>query len=345
MLTKAEDLAHGNWPDILIAAGVDRSFFTGKQGPCPLCPSPGGTDRYIFQNKNGGRYLCRQCTGATYRNGFDFLMRHMGYTEFKQAADHVRDFYGIKPGDANATPVIVRLARVAEPVDRQIDIAKATAKMQRIWDESKAVTQGDPVDLYLRRRIPGLMAIPQEIHYHPTMGYWNPPESLGGRPVFVGTFPAMVVRGLDPTGTLVQIHKTYLAMDGQKAPVQHVKKTDTGVGSNSFALRMGWPQGDTLGVCEGIETGLASALMYEGVPVWPCHSTSILANFVLPPELRGQIRRLIIFADSDEIKNGRKAGSVAAATLAQRQRAERVRSLIVRPAKVGTDFADLMAAA
>lgn len=39
-------------------------------------------------------------------------------------------------------------------------------------------------------------------------------------------------------------------------------------------------------------------------------------------------------ADSDEMKQGKKAGSVAAAALASKLRQERVRSMIVRPAKV-----------
>lgn len=341
MLPNAEDLAHGYWPEILIRAGVDPAFFTGKQGPCPFC---GGNDRYIFQNKNGGRYLCRNCTQAKYKNGFDFLMRHMGYTEFRQAADYVRDYFGITPEAANETRVVLRPARVAEQVDRQIDVVAATCKMQKVWDESKAVTLDDPVYRYLKHRVPGLRDIPAEIQYHPELAYWNPPETLNGRPVFVGKFPAMVVRGFDASGTLVQIHKTYLSNDGEKAPVDHPKKTDRGVGSNSFALRMGWPQGDTLGVGEGIETALAATLLRDGVPVWPCHSSTIMANFTVPQELKQQVRRVIIFADSDEIKNGHKAGSEAAAKLAQKLRGEGVRSLIVRPARVGADIADLMAA-
>lgn len=343
MSPNAEDLAYGHWPDILVKAGVDPSYFTGRQGPCPFCPD-GGTDRYIFQNKNGGRYLCRHCTGAKYKSGFDYLMRHMGYTQFRAAADHVRDYFGVNPGDPEGARFIERAARLARPIDRGIDIERATYRMQKVLSETLAVVSGDPVDLYLRGRLPRLKAIPVEIRFHPRLEYWNPPESENGKPVFVGYFPAMVVRGIDPKGSLVQIHKTYLTNDGHKAAVDEPKKTDRGVGSNSFALRMGWPQGDTLGVCEGIETGLGSTLLYQDIPVWPCDCSSILANFAVPEELKGQIRRLLIFTDSDVIKNGRKAGSEAAATLAKRMRPEGVRTLIIRPARVGADMADLMAA-
>ncbi len=53
------------------------------------------------------------------------------------------------------------------------------------------------------------------------------------------------------------------------------------------------------------------------------------------------VKRLVIFTDSDEIKNGRRAGEEAAKMLADRVKKMGLRSLIVKPAKVGTDFADL----
>jgi putative DNA primase/helicase len=342
MLPKAEELAYGRWPEILKAAGVDSSFLNGKNGPCPFCPDA-GRDRFRFQDKNGGRWVCAQCTESQWSGGFQFLMKHMGYHSFNEAADHVRDFFGIKAGadDENTKRVIERLKRQPVRRDSEIDVQAGVERMQRLWNESRVITCGDPVDRYLRRRVPSLGLIPGDIHYHPQLGYWEAPETLNGKPVFIGNFPAMVVRGLDAAGNLVQIHKTYLTPEGQKAPVDHAKKTDRGIGANSFALRLGVPTGDTLAVCEGIETALAAWQMDETVPVWPCHCSSVLANFQMPVELQGQIRRVIIYADADELKNGRRAGSEAAAKLASNLRQERIRSLIVRPAKTGKDFADL----
>lgn len=84
-----------------------------------------------------------------------------------------------------------------------------------------------------------------------------------------------------------------LEASGAKAAVKHPKKTDVGVGSNSFALRLGEPVGHTLGVAEGIETALAATLL-DGHPVWPCHSSTILSNFVLPEHLRSTVRMGIV---------------------------------------------------
>lgn len=333
-LPNAEDLAYGCWPDILAGAGVDRSFLTGRHGPCPFC---GGTDRYRFQAKSGGRYLCNSCTNGEWRGGFDFLMRHMGYQSFRQAADHVREHFNITPG--SAVSVVPRPQRL--PQARQQDqenVSRARVRMEGVWNASRPVTPGDAVDRYLRSRVPGLPEVPRDIRFHPALAYWEAPETLSGKPRLLGTYPAMVVRGFDAQGELVQVHKTYLTEDGWKADVPHPKKTDVGVGCNSFALRLGQPTGDSLGVCEGIETALASMVIRPGLPVWPCHSSSILANFAVPEDLRHQVKRVIIFSDSDEMKNGRRAGQEAAALLASRLRQQGIRSLIIRPARVGTDM-------
>lgn len=341
MLIKAEDLADGRWPEILCAAGVDMTFFSGRQGPCPFC---GGKDRYRFQNKEGGRYVCSQCTDSKWRGGFDLLMRHMGYSSFRLAADHVREFFN-QPGSSveKSTRRPLPAQRVVSSHDDRAKREKSIARMLDVWNSARPVTWGDPVDQYLRRRVSALTVVSDQIRYHPDLPYWDAPETLGGRPILLGHYPAMLVRGFDAADNLVQLHKTYLTADGLKADVPHPKKTDVGVGSNSFALRLDWPKADTLGVCEGIETAIASALLRPDVTVWPCHSSSILANFEIPESLKSQIKRVIIFADADDLKNGKRAGQIAAARLADRLRKEGVRSLIVRPAKVGTDMADLAA--
>ncbi len=336
MLQRAEDLAYGNWPEILNSLGVDSSYFRGKAGPCPFC-ADGGKDRYIWQDKNGGRYLCRHCTDARYRSGMDFLMRFRACT-FVEACNLVREHFNVPSGYGAGEVLLPKRDPVRkEPV---VDVEAARARMQRVWDQSRPITPSDPLDLYLRSRVPRLVSISPMIHLHPRLGYYRVADVPSERPVLVGYFPAMLVRGFDAAGNLVQLHKTYLTPGGAKADVPHVKKTDRGVGCNSFALRLDDPVGNTLGVSEGIETALAASLL-DGLPVWPCHSAGILANFVLPEHLRGRVTKIVIYADSDELKNGHRAGIEAAKALADRCRRDRIRTMIVRPAKVGADMADL----
>lgn len=334
MSSKAEDLAYDHWPEILQSCGVGPEFFTGKHGPCPFC---GGYDRYIWKKKYGGVYLCNECTEAKYRPGFDFLMRHLSCS-FMEAANRVRAHYGIKTDD-DARRVIER--RASEPVKSTAqDPQVALDRMNRQWSETLAVTLGDPVDLWLKRRIPGLEVIPADIRLHPALPYWDRPDRPNEKPIFRGKFPAMMVRGFDPQGNLVQMHKTYLTTSGHKAPVANVRKTDVGIGANSYSFRLGEVTGNTLGVGEGIETALASSLL-RGIPVWPCHSADVMANFQVPESLP-TVEFVVIFTDCDAPKNGIGKGEQAARKLAAKLRTDGYRSLLTKPAKVGWDFNNLV---
>jgi putative DNA primase/helicase len=344
MNEKAEELAHGRWPDILMARGLDSSFFNGRSGPCPFC---GGKDRFRWaQNKFGGVWVCNQCTSGKYADGFKLLMRHMGYTSFRDAADDVREFFGtsstIKP--------IPREQRASYSNDWTPEkVAHNRERMLKFWNQAQAISAGDPVDLYMQNRVPGMDLVLHELRFHPALEYWAPPTELDGKPIFLGKYPAMLAIARDADGQIAQLHKTYLTPDGQKANVPIPKKTDLGVGVNSFAVRMMVPVGDTLGICEGLETGWASAML-KGVPVWPCLNGPALAKFELPLELVATIKKLIIFADSDELKMAgttpagyaamRRPGSAYAEICAENARKKRLRCLIVRPAKTGDDFAD-----
>jgi putative DNA primase/helicase len=321
-----------DWVSVLTDAGAG-AYLTGRNGPCPFC---GGTDRFAFSPRKVA-WVCRHCTGG-YASCRDFLMRFMGYTEFRQLADHVRRFYGYQPG--SAAPSVLQPAR---PPMRKARVIRERAwkRMEKIWNEARAVADGDPVDRYLRARLPGLQSIPREIRTHPALDYWDAPANEGDSPVHAGTFPAMLVRGFDAEGNWVQLHKTHVTSEGRKAPVAHPKKTCVGLSANSFAFRLGEPEGDTLGLSEGIETALAASLL-SGMVVWPCHSSSVLPNFILPEYLRPRVRRIVIYADSDRAKQGKRAGSVAAAALARRLRKAGLNSTIVRAGKVDTDMADLV---
>jgi hypothetical protein len=74
-----------------------------------------------------------------------------------------------------------------------------------------------------------------------------------------------------------------------------------------------------------------------------------MAQFELPEELKGQIRRLVIFADHDERKRAgvvdgvqkfRRPGSFYAEQLAQRVRKEGVKVLVIKAASEGQDMAN-----
>lgn len=343
---RASDRADGYWPQILEHAGVPASVLNKKHQPCPFC---GGKDRFRFADKGKGLWVCVKCTDDKYASGMNFLMRFLGLHDYKEAAKWIHGYFDGTSTGAQGVHRPMRPSNLETPEEVEAKKRYRMQKMRDLMAQTKPVTNGDPVSMYLDSRVPTLrgLSIPDGIRFHPGLEYWEASED-GGRPTLLGRFPAMVVPGFDPSGNLVQVHKTYLTPDGKKAPVKNVKKTDVGVGSNSFALRM-MPVHSTdtvLGVSEGIETGLAGALLYD-IPVWPCHSSSVLSNFVLPQELRGQIRRVVIFSDNDKPwvrGNGEviNTGVAAARKLAERLHEERLRYTIVRPTSVGTDMCDLV---
>lgn len=324
-----------DWLSLLEHAGATE-YLSGKHMPCPFC---GGKDRFRFSRERT-QWWCETCNGRHWGSPSDFCMRFMGFTAFMQLADYIRGYFGF---NGRVAPAEIRPARAPAARAPTIDVEERLRRLHRILEATGPVKANDPVDRYLRGRLGGLQRIPGDIRVHPGLQYWERGDTPEAKPRLLGTFPAMIVPAFDADGNLVQVHKTYLTREGVKAAVPNPKKTDLGVGCNSFALRLGWPEGDTLGVAEGIETALAATIL-DGHVVWSCHSSTILANFILPVALRGQIKRLVIYADSDLIKGGRRAGSEAAAHLAQRCKEQRLRTLIVRPAKTGHDMADLVCA-
>jgi len=339
-------LAADRWPGILAAAGVPEVFFRKKNGPCPFC---GGTDRYRWSDKHDGVWVCNACTDGRYADGFSMLMKHMGFRYFSDAVDHVLSHFG--GGAASCVRAALPPAKRRDP---QAELEWNMKRMVAVWDAARPISSGDPVDQYLKWRVPGLDMEFCMLRFHPALDYWAPPENDDGKPILLGKFPAMVAKAFDPRGNFVQIHKTYLTLDGRKADVPVVKKTERGIGVNGFAVPMMPVQGDTLGVAEGIESALAGAMLRR-IPVWPCLNGPSLAAYDIPDHLVDQVKRVIIFADHDPLKalpptagqggkRYRSAGSHYAEQLSERIRARGKRVLVVKASRVGFDMADHWAA-
>lgn len=345
----AKERARGHWETILTKFGVPKQILSRRHQSCPFC---GGQDRFRFKMIGGelhpdGLWVCNQCTEASYRDGIAFLAEFAHGGDALAACREIHCF--LDGGSVEAQPFDTGKFRQTETERRD----KRLWVMQKILDESQAVRSGDAVDQYLRNRVPGLPEVPSGIRMHRQLQYWDPPGREGKKPVLRGRFPSMLVAGHSAAGSLVQIHKTFLNSSGGKAAVPNPKKTDMGVGANSFALRL-WPEaeiwGDTLAVSEGIETGLAGAVRF-GVPAWACHSKDVMARFTLPGSLKTRIKRLIILADNDlqwseHLQRRINPGMQAARTLEKRVRQEwAIKVEIHTTAKAKTDMADLAVAA
>lgn len=259
----ATDLATGRWQDLLVQFGIEPHLLTGRHAPCPAC---GGRDRFRFDDKGGrGTFFCSHCGAG---DGFMLLSLVKGWS-FRKAAEEIEHLAG-------ATP-----ARTPRP--EQDDSARLEG-CRRVWRDTKAAKDGDPVQLYLRRRT-GMNHVPSVVRSHPRLAYRYDDGS-------VTHHPAMVAKVTDASGRGCAIHRTYLTVEGNKASVPTVKKVLGNMPASS-AIRL-FEAESTLGIAEGLETAL-SASIHFGVPVWSAISASGMEKWT-PPE---GIERVIVFGDND----------------------------------------------
>ena len=281
------------------------------------CPAHEDTNPSLSITPAGDRVLIK-CHAKCFP---DAVMRALGRTMadlfVKASAD-----YGWKGGlrGSNSTP------RVAPPAPRQPtpeDIQQRQMAIERVWRQSVPVAlfPQDPVVCYLRQRGLWQEPVPEVLRCHPNLRYYH----TDGR---FTVHPAMVAAVQAPQGTLVNVHRIYLANSGTKADVPEPKKlmrSPTTVAG--AAVRLDTPT-DTLAVTEGIETALAVRLT-AGLPVWAAISAGGMTKIVIPDT----VRLVIICADND--LNG--TGERAAKTLAQRLMADGRRVKILMPSTPGTD--------
>ena len=157
-------------------------------------------------------------------------------------------------------------------------------------------------------------------------------------------FPAIVAAIVALDGTLIGVHRTWLAPDGRggwgKAPVPHAKMSFGAVAGGTIRLSSGAERlrlpfaspSEEVVIGEGIETCLSIAGACPDLRVLCAVSLSNLGRVELPP----QIRRVILAADNDE-------GLAARRGLARAIEAHRAAGREVRVARspIGKDFNDV----
>lgn len=297
---KVSEIATGRWPSILIYFGIAESFLKDKHGPCPIC---GGKDRFRFDDKAGrGTWICNQCGSG---DGFGMLERIKGWS-FKEAAYQVE---------------LVAGSVQAQVIKQDNDEAKKMAAVKRIWNESEPVCKDDPVWKYLNRRV-GLEIVPSCLRFHPALPYVDG-ETVEYHPALVAAVSSHANQGIG-------VHRIYLTSDGEKAPVEKVKKLMAGKPMNGASIKLG-TSAETLGIAEGIETALAASRKFS-VPVWAAISANLLEQW-MPPE---SVNRVIVFGDNDESYTGQ----ASAYALAKKLKNKGISVEVKIPEQVGKDWAD-----
>jgi hypothetical protein len=280
-----------------------------KSGSCVISlKGPHAGDWHEFDGEQGGGPI----SAIQHATGLD------GAALIVEAAE----IAGVAPGapERKVPPAAAAVSPAASKRD-------ATQEIAHILSGALPIA-GTAAECYLAGR--GLAApAAADLQFHPDLTHW---DTRSGYPGMLG-----IVR--DRTGEVIGLHRTYMSeqADGSvtKAAVSKPRMMLGKIAGG--AVRLAPFSGETaLGICEGIETGLAVMKACPGLAVWATLSTSGLEQVQLPPEAK----RVIILADHDE--SG--AGLRAAETAARHLRMEGREAVIALPPAAGQDFNDLLLA-
>lgn len=303
MTEKLRDRAQGRWHGILGTLGVAASHLTGKHGPCPMC---GGKDRFRFDNKDGkGTFYCSGCGAG---DGVKLAMQFLGL-EFKEAAAEIEKYIG-------SAALALENRNGLTPEEKR-------AALDRLWRGSVEIRHDDPVARFLSLR--GLGGrYPDALRY-----------SARTKLADDGSFrPAMLAALVDIDGVPVNIHRTFLTLDGRKAEVGQPRRMMPGTFPDGAAIRLA-THGHVLGIAEGIETALAATVLF-GIPCWSAVNSTGLEKWIAPPG----VSEIVVFGDNDP----KYGGQATAYTLAHRLACKGLGVRVEIPQAEGTDWNDVLLA-
>jgi putative DNA primase/helicase len=246
---------------------------------------PGGkTSRGQFRagslNGEAGQSLTVQLNGSNRGLWMDFATGESGDVFALLMGVYDCDF----PGAIDAASNLCSIPAVARKPSPRAENSNDFYKNELMPMILRGCTAGlSAVERYLAKR--GLKPQGNDLLEHPDL--LHVPTQTG--------WPAMVAKVRDVNGNVIGLHRTYIDPDADAKAAIDPNKMMVGYCSGG-AVRLGWSDNDGyLGVCEGIETGLAAMRLYGGLPVWAALSTSGMHNIDLPKS----VKTIVILGDND----------------------------------------------
>ena len=298
---KTIEAAAGRWHGILTALGIGPACLDGKHGPCPLCGA--GKDRFRWDNKDGsGSYFCSQCGAGT---GMQLLMAFHGWG-FPRAAIEV---------DAIIGNVSI------DPISKTIPDADKVEYVRKLLKSSRKLQPNSPAWIYLNIRCGDPGDVCMDLRSHHKLKHSDDQ----------GTWPGMLAVIRYPDGKGASLHRTFLTPEGQKAPVDPVRKIVSCLPLEGSSVRLG-PVQERLGIAEGIETAICAGKLF-GLPCWAAISADGMKKWE-PPD---GCKSVLVCGDND----ASFTGQAAAYELARKLKLKGFDVDVVLPEIVGNDFCDV----
>lgn len=303
-MSSASDLARGLGEN---AEAVCRTYLPKgrRQGRYWLCGDVHGRSGRSLYVQLFGERAGKFCDTATSEHGdlLDLIALNRGL-DFRAACDEARAFLSM--------PII--------PMKRPEPAPPGTSDAARRLFAASGSIRGTLAEVYLRQRGIILPADISALRFHPRCFYRGP----SGRQ----EWPALIAAVTDGKGNLTGVHRTWLAPDGGKAPVDQPRRALGHLAGNG--VRFGVVT-DTLTAAEGIETALALKMVMPQMPVVAALSAAHLAALALPPALG----RLYVARDNDQ------AGRFALEKLRSRAADLDIRELVPRAEDFNADLLTL----
>ncbi len=266
-----------------------------------------------------------------------------GDADKSAAIGWARSWLGLGDGAAPSAPRRAPApAELTEYAAVDAETAARRRAAQRIFLGAQVALAGTPAAAYLAHRGLDLAELgrqPRSLRFHPALMNRESDRA----------WPAMVAAVTNGAGIIVATHRTWLQQDEDgnwiKARLRSPKMSLGPVAGGSIRIWRGAsgkrlasaPAGETAVIAEGIEDGLACALLCPELRVLSAVSLANLARVELPPA----IATVILAADND----GANEAAARALQCAVDRFAKDGRVVRVARSPVGKDFADLLAAA
>ena len=217
--------------------------------------------------------------------GLELIRHHFGLEE-KTAWDWARHWLG-EP-EMPASRAVKRNTPKASGSARTLQLSNAerAAKVAKIVRQTEA-PNSTPVQTYLMGR-----GITQQ-----------PPDCIRFRQNAYGRHGAMVALATDTAGEVLAIQQVYLTIEGRKAPLDPIKRTNKAVEGWAERAAVRLPGREPLVLCEGVETAL-SIWQATGQEVWACFGISNIARAPVPE------KAMVIIARDGDAPGSKAEGQI-----------------------------------
>lgn len=316
----------GRWESVLPTlcndTRLDLLFATKRNVTCPSCDRK---SKFYMRDTNTARCFCchPECKFCTF-DGISLAKELGGYSSEVDVCNILRRDFA---SELSSNPIFsmdksrsfkkTRFSNkpskvtTKKPVVKKLN-EKAFKMHKKLLDEIIAID--DPKAALARDYISNrgldvdfLMShIKDRLFFHANLFYFYSDEDENGKEVITkGFYPAIVAKIFGYDGCLVGFHRIYLDKDtGMKANVPEAKLLVSPLYEDNYTNKGCViplsDAGETIGICEGIETALAVNQMKH--PCWSLVDAYKLPNFQ-PPE---GVKVLNVFGDLDKSFTGQR---------------------------------------